>query len=278
MSASDTTDEPTTPEREERVTVGEGAGAREIAVRVLDATSAGVGSPGTGSSGAGPTLVWCGGYRSDMTGSKAQALVAFARSRGLASVRFDYSGHGISGGAFADGTISRWVEEALAVVDAHASGPLVVVGSSMGAWIALRLAQERPGRLAGLLLIAPAPDFTSDLLEPSLTDEQRAALARDGSFTEPSVYSDEPDLYTRALIEDGERNRVLNGPLAVGAPVRILQGMRDEDVPHAHALKLVEALAQDDVTLTLVRDGDHRLSRDEDLRRLETTLAELVND
>ena len=251
-------------ERDERITVGEGGDAREIAVRVAE------GKP--------PTLLWCGGFRSDMAGSKAESMVAFARSRGHASLRFDYSGHGESGGDFARGTISRWVEEALAVLDAFAAGPLVVVGSSMGAWIALRLAQERPGRLAGLVLIAPAPDFTSELMEPAFTDAQREALARDGSFTEPSAYSDEPYLYTRALIEDGAANRVLDKRLEVGAPVRILQGMRDEDVPHAHALRLVEALAEDDVTLTLVRDGDHRLSRDEDLLRLEKTLAELVGD
>ena len=251
-------------ERAERLTVGTGRGARDVAVRVAD--------------GAAPTLLWCGGFRSDMTGSKAEATVAFARSRARASVRFDYSGHGESGGDFADGTISRWVEEAVAVVDAHTAGPLVVVGSSMGAWIALRLAQDRPGRLAGLVLIAPAPDFTSDLMEPNLTDEQRNALERDGSFSEPSDYSDEPYLYTRTLIDDGARNRVLDGPLSVGAPVRILQGMRDEDVPYQHALRLMEALAEDDVTLTLVRDGDHRLSRDEDLLRLEKTLAELIGD
>ena len=253
-----------TVERVERSMVGNGDAAREIAVRVAG--------------GGRPTLMWCGGFRSDMTGSKAQSMVAFARSRELGSVRFDYSGHGESGGAFADGTISRWVEEAIAVVDRFTDGPLVVVGSSMGAWIALRLAQERPGRLTGLLLIAPAPDFTSELMEPNFSDAQRAALARDGYFTEPSDYSDEPDLYTRALIEDGTLNRVLDRPLGVGAPVRILQGMRDEDVPHAHALRLVESLVEDDVTLTLVRDGDHRLSRDEDLLRMEKTLAELVGD
>ena len=245
-------------EREERIAVGD----REIAVRVRN--------------GDAPTLLWCGGFRSDMLGSKADAMVAFAAARGLASVRFDYSGHGTSGGRFADGTISRWVEEAMAVHSAFVSGPVLILGSSMGAWIALRMVQEMEAPPHALVLIAPAPDFTSALMEPGFTDEQREALERDGHIVEPSEYSDEPTIYTRALIEDGRANSVLDGRLVVGAPVRILQGVLDPDVPHAHAQRLAEALPEDEVVLTLVPDGDHRLSRDEDLALLERTLAGLV--
>ena len=250
-----------TSERDETVRVGE----RPIAVKV--------------SAGDGPPLMWCGGFRSDMTGSKAETMVEFARERGLASVRFDYSGHGASGGAFRDGTISRWLEEALAVHEAFVSGPVVILGSSMGAWIALRMVEELAKRGIAphaLVLIAPAPDFTSVLMEPSFTQAQRQALARDGYFEEPSAYSDEPTLYTRALIEDGRQNTVLDKRLRVGAPVRILQGVADADVPHEHAQRLVEALPEDDVVLTLVPDGDHRLSRDEDLALLRRTLESVV--
>ena len=251
-----------THEREERITVGEGDEAREIAARITE--------------GDGPTLLWCGGYSSDMTGSKASEMVAFARERGLAAVRFDYSGHGASGGRFADGTISRWLEETVAVANAFTKGPLVVLGSSMGGWIALRLAQEIE-RIAGMVLIAPAPDFTHLLVEPSLTDEQREALTRDGQFTVPSQYGWDPYIYTAKLFEDGRDNLVLDKRLVVGAPVRILQGMEDPDVPHTHALRLAEALAEDDVVMTLVRDGDHRLSRDEDLARMRKVLGEVVD-
>ena len=248
-------------ERDERLTVDE----REIAAKVAD--------------GAEPTLMWCGGFRSDMTGSKAERMVAFAGERGLASVRFDYSGHGASGGLFPDGTISRWVEEAMAVHDRFVSGPVVILGSSMGAWIALRMVQElarRGERVHALVLIAPAPDFTSALMEPDFTEAQREALATDGFIAEPSLYSDEPTIYTRALIEDGRRNAVLDKRLVVGAPVRILQGVQDPDVPWRHAERLVEVLPEDDVVLTLVPDGDHRLSREQDLALLERTLAGVI--
>ena len=250
-----------TGERDETVTVGD----RPIAVKAAG--------------GASPALMWCGGFRSDMEGSKAEAMADFARARGLASVRFDYSGHGASGGAFRDGTISRWLEEAMAVHDAFVRGPVVILGSSMGAWIALRMVEElakRDMRPHALVLIAPAPDFTSRLMEPGLTDEQREALERDGFFEEPSAYSDEPTVYTRALIEDGRANAVLDRRLVVGAPVRILQGVADPDVPHEHAQRVLEALPEDDVVLTLVPDGDHRLSRDEDLALLRRTLEGVV--
>ncbi|WP_420407461.1 alpha/beta hydrolase [Hoeflea sp.] len=244
--------------------VGEAGDARPIAALVRAETVPGNHLPG---------IVWLGGYRSDMTGSKAEALCRHAGEQGRASLRFDYSGHGASGGDFRAGTISRWLEESLAVFDHFSSGPQILVGSSMGAWIALRLVQElrRKGagdRVAGLVLIAPAPDFTHELMEPELTEAQRQALAQNGFFEEPTPYGPDPNVFTRALFEDGRTNRVLEGLLETGAPVHIIQGMADPDVPWQHALKLVEHLPSDNVTLTLIRDGDHRLSRDEDISRI----------
>jgi pimeloyl-ACP methyl ester carboxylesterase len=246
-----------------RIAVGAGTNARDIAVLHRAA----------GKDGIGPGVVWLGGYRSDMTGGKAVAVCARQGEKGEACLRFDYSGHGASGGAFRDGTISRWLEESLAVVDRFAKGPQILVGSSMGCWIALRLVQEltRRGerdRVAGLVLIAPAPDFTTELMEPELTDAQRAALAGKGYFEEPTPYGPDPNVYTRDLFEDGARNRVLDGVIDVGAPVRIIQGMEDPDVPWRHALRLVEHLPATNVELTLIRDGDHRLSRPEDIERI----------
>jgi pimeloyl-ACP methyl ester carboxylesterase len=231
--------------------------------------------------GAAPGLVWLGGYRSDMKGTKAEALDAWCLETGRAFLRHDYSGHGESGGAFSDGTISRWLAESLAVFRANASGPQILVGSSMGGWIALRMVQElqkagEGGRVAGLLLIAPAPDFTSELVWPKLTDAQKRDIEQKGFFGEPSAYSDDPYVYTRALFEDGEKNRVLTGLIDTHCPVTILQGMQDQDVPYSHALRLVEHLPADDVTLSLVRDGDHRLSRPQDLAMLLRAAEGLV--
>ena len=228
-----------------------------------------------------PALVWLGGYRSDMTGTKAVEMDALAAENGTEAIRFDYSGHGVSGGEFRDGTISRWLEEGLAVLDALKPARVVLVGSSMGGWIALLIARElrrRGGpRLEGLVLIAPAPDFTSELIEPHLTEEQRQALERDGYFEEHSEYAPEPNIYTRALLEDGRQNRVLTGIIETGCPVHILQGMVDPDVPYRHALTLIEHLPSDDVALTLIRDGDHRLSRPQDLEKLRSALLPLIN-
>ncbi|MFB2552702.1 alpha/beta hydrolase [Ensifer soli] len=253
-----------------RLTVGSGEAAREIAVAHLPAPDP-----------ARPTLVWLGGYRSDMAGTKAVAIEAHAADAGLGCVRFDYSGHGRSGGAFRDGTISRWLEESLAVIERCVSGPMILVGSSMGGWIALRAIEDlrrrgQSARIAGLVLIAPAPDFTAELIEPQLTERERIALAEQGFFEEPTPYGPEPNVFTRALIEDGRDNRVLTGTIVTGCPVHILQGMADPDVPHALALKLVEHLPADNVTLTLIRDGDHRLSRPADLKRLRQALDDMV--
>lgn len=223
--------------------------------------------------GRSPGLVWLGGYRSDMLGTKAETLSAWAERTGHAFLRHDYSGHGESAGTFADGTISKWLGESLAVFRSLTSGPQVLVGSSMGAWIALRLIEElhRAGegdRIGGLVLLAPAPDFTAELIEPALTKKQKRELTEKGYFEENSQYSPEPNIYTRALIEDGRTNRVMTEPIDTHCPVHILQGMADPDVPHTHALKLVSLLPADDMTLSLIPDGDHRLSRPQDLELL----------
>ncbi|ENN89383.1 hypothetical protein RHSP_67045 [Rhizobium freirei PRF 81] len=245
------------------ISVGTGDGERQIAILER---AAGKGAKNV-------SFVWLSGYRSDMSGTKAAELDALAERLGLGCVRFDYSGHGQSGGKFTNGTISRWLDEALAVIDHTNPKKIVLVGSSMGGWIALRVIQELRKRkkvpaIAGLVLIAPAPDFTVDLIEPNLSDVERRSLAERGYFEEPSEYSPEPNIFTRALIEDGRANRVLTGIIETGCPVHILQGMEDADVPFAHSLKLVEHLPADDVVLTLVRDGDHRLSRPQDLERI----------
>lgn len=231
--------------------------------------------------GRAPGIFWLGGYRSDMAGSKAAALDAWAEASGHACTRFDYSGHGVSGSRFEDGTISRWLEEAEAVLDASTKGPQVLVGSSMGGWIALLLARrlrERGAgdRLAGMVLIAPAFDMTKDLMWAQMSPAERRRLKKDGKLTRPSDYSPEPDIITHALIEDGERHLFGDQPIETGCPVHVIQGMQDPDVPWTHATTLMERLAFDDAVLTLVRDGDHRLSRPEDIERLTRAVAEMI--
>ena len=216
--------------------------------------------------GAGPAVVWLGGFRSDMRATKAEALDRWAARAGRRFVRFDYSGHGESSGRFEDGTISDWLADAEAVIAALAGERPVLVGSSMGGWIALLAARRRsPG---GLVLIAPAPDFTEALMRPALPPEAAAAIARDGIWHAPSAYSLEPTPITRALLDDGRKHLLLDGPIDSGCPVHILQGMADPDVPWRHALTLVDHLPERDVVLTLIREGDHRLSREPDLARL----------
>jgi pimeloyl-ACP methyl ester carboxylesterase len=224
--------------------------------------------------GRGPTVLWLGGYRSDMTGTKAEALASWAEGAGRSYLRFDYFGHGASSGDFTDGTIGRWRADALAVVDELTEGPLVLVGSSMGGWIACLVALARPERVSAMTLIAPAPDFTEKLIEPTLGEEAWAALERDGVWFNPSEYG-EPDPYTRALIEDGRNWSVLPGPVSFDRPVRILQGGADTAVPWRHALDLALAFSGDDVVFTLIKDGDHRLSRPQDLERLVATVESL---
>ena len=227
------------------------------------------------SPGNGPGVVFLGGYASDMTGTKATFLNDWCAERGRTFLRFDYLGHGRSTGSFADGTIGRWAEDALAVIDAATEGPLVLVGSSMGGWIMLLVAKARARRLAGMVGVAAAPDFTRQMMERELTEDQRAALLRDGIVYLPSAYSDEPTPLTLAFIEDGNRNAVLDAPIAVDCPVRLLQGMRDPDVPWEWALRVADGIAAEDVEITLVKAGDHRLSEPDDIQRLLRAVKEV---
>ncbi|HXZ14771.1 MAG TPA: alpha/beta hydrolase [Roseiarcus sp.] len=228
-----------------------------------------------------PGLVWLGGYRSDMDSTKASALDQEAARLGLGLLRFDYSGHGRSEGRLEDGTISRWLAETLAIVRAETEGLQILLGSSMGGCLALLAAralnEAREGeRLAGLILIAPAVDFTEALVWAEAPEAARRAIMQEGAWRPPSAYSDEPDVYTRALIEDGRKHLLLGGMIRTHCPVAVLQGMRDEAVPYAHALALTERLGGDPATLTLVKDGDHRLSRPQDLALLFATLARMI--
>lgn len=248
------------------VPVGTGQAARPIAVRQRP--------------GRAPGLFWLGGFKSDMQGTKAQALDAFAQQQGRALTRFDYSGHGESGGSFAQGTIGRWLEESLAVFDACCGGPQVVIGSSMGGWMALLLGRElarRPppptARITAMVLIAPAVDFTQALMWERFSPEIKRQIEQEGAWERPSQYG-EPYPITRGLIEEGRQHLLLGGMIETGCPVRILQGVQDPDVPWQHAVDLTARLAQDDVVLTLVKDGDHRLSRPEDIERLLAAVAE----
>jgi len=226
--------------------------------------------------GQGPTVVWLGGFRSDLPGTKAQALADWALAGGRAFLRFDYLGHGESSGDFRDGTISRWRADALAAIESLTEGPLVLVGSSMGGWISCLVAAVIPERLHAMVLIAPAADFTEALMKPGLPPEALAAIETDGEWIRPSLY--EPTGYpiTRCLLEDGARWTILGAPVPVEVPVRILQGREDPDVPWLHALELANAIKGEDVVFTLIRDGDHRLSRPQDVERLIATNGEVL--
>ncbi len=222
-----------------------------------------------------PGLIFLGGFMSDMTGTKATALEAFARERGQAFVRFDYQGHGASSGDFADGTIGRWAEDAVTVLDRVSEGPQILIGSSMGGWIMLLAALARPERVAGLVGVAAAPDFTEDLMWQRYSPEVRETLEREGVYQEPSDTGEEPTTITLGLIEEGRRHLLLGGPIALSCPVRLLHGMKDEAVPWETALRLAEALESRDIEVTLVKDADHRLSEPQDLARLTATVARL---
>ena len=247
--------------------IGTGTERRRIAVRQH--------------AGAGPGLFWLSGYKSNMKGTKAEALAHWATQTGRACTRFDYSGHGESSGAFSDGTIGRWLEDALSVFEACSRGPQILVGSSMGGWLALlmvralrRRAEAPAASVVGMVLIAPAVDFTEELMWRRFTAAIKQELEEKGVWQRPSEYSPEPYLITRALIEEGRSHLLLGGMIETGCPVRILQGVDDPDVPWQHAVELVSRLASDDVVLTLVKDGDHRLSRAEDIERLIAAVAE----
>jgi pimeloyl-ACP methyl ester carboxylesterase len=248
------------------IDVGTGNAARRIAVRIRD--------------GAAPGLFWLGGFKSDMQGTKAVALDRWAAENGRSCIRFDYSGHGESGGDFAGGTIGRWLEESAAVFEGFAKGPQVLVGSSMGGWLALLLSREikrraaGAGSIAGLMLIAPAVDFTEELMWKQFSPEVKRQIETEGSWQRPSQYSEAPYPITRGLIEEGRKHLLLGGLIEPGCPVRILQGVKDPDVPWQHAVELSSRLARDDVVLTLVKDGDHRLSRPEDIERLIAAVVE----
>jgi alpha-beta hydrolase superfamily lysophospholipase len=251
--------------------VGEGPAARRLAVRA--------------DPGANPGVFWLCGFKSDMGGTKATALADWARAAGRACVRFDYSGHGQSGGEFAAGTIGHWLEDSLAVFDAFCSGPQVLVGSSMGGWLALlllRALRRRPASahapVAGAVLIAPAVDFTETLMWQRFPPEVQQIITAEGAFERPSAYSDQPYRITRALIEEGRQHLLLGGMIETGCPVRILQGVADPDVPWDHTIELVSHLAQDDVVLTLIKDGDHRLSRPEDIERMIAAVEAFAGD
>ena len=248
------------------IEVGQKADARRIAVRAR--------------TGSAPGLFWLSGFNSDMQGTKALALDAWAKDQGRACVRFDYSGHGTSGGQFVDGTIGRWLEESVAVFSTFCEGPQVVIGSSMGGWMALLLAREIARRggngrasLAGLVLIAPAPDFTEELMWKTFSPEVRAEIEARGVWLRPSQYG-EPYPITRALIEEGRNHLLLGGAIDVGCPVRILQGAQDPDVPWHHAFALAHRLPAEDVVLTMIQDGDHRLSRPQDIARIVAAVKE----
>jgi pimeloyl-ACP methyl ester carboxylesterase len=222
-------------------------------------------------------VVFLSGFASDMSGNKAVFLESHCRNRGQAFLCFDYFGHGASSGQFSDGTIGRWREDALAVIDRLTEGPLILVGSSMGGWIMLLAALARPARVAGLVGIAAAPDFTEELMWSRMTAPIKEQLLRDGEWHEPSRYG--PDLpITLKLIEEGRHHLLLGQPIAVNCPVRLLQGMEDPDVPWRWAVCIAERLSGGDVTVTLVKDGDHRLSRPQDLARLAATVDALSDE
>lgn len=224
--------------------------------------------------GSGPGLLWLGGYASDMRGGKATAVAAFAEAIGARAVRFDYRGHGESEGAFEDGTIGAWAEDAAHVLTHHTTGPQVLIGSSMGGWMACLLAKRYPERVHGMVLIAPAPDFTTALAPHQWPDEHWATLQRDGRIAFPREDGTEA-VYTKRLFDEGAAHLVLDQPLAVPGRVRILTGMADDVVPPAHVLRLADHIECDDLTLTMVKGGDHRLSTDADLGRLTAAIAEV---
>lgn len=228
------------------------------------------------SDGDRPTVVFCPGFRSVKSGIKGQFLADMTAGTGLSYAALDYRGHGASSGRLEDGTIGAWLTDTLAVIDRATSGPLILVGSSMGAWLAILAARARPDRVAGLIGVAAAPDFTEDLIAADMDDAASAALALDGVWYRPSDYGDGPDPITKSLLDDGRRHLVLRSPVEIAAPVRLLHGVADRDVPWRQSERLMMALAGDDVRLTLIKDGDHRLSRPEDLALLADAVRALA--
>lgn len=225
--------------------------------------------------GTSPTVIFCGGFMSDMTGTKATTLEAYCRSRGQAFVRFDYRGHGVSSGRFEDGTIGDWANDAIAIIDEATEGPLIIVGSSMGGWIMLLAALARKERVQGLVGIAAAPDFTSRMLATELTNEQREELSSTGRTSISSDYDERPYVITQELILDGNARCLLTGPIDLTCPIRLFHGMKDEAVPWQTAMAIMELSGSDDVSATYIKNGDHRLSEPDDLDRLCAAIGDL---
>lgn len=221
-------------------------------------------------------VVWCGGLHSDMAGTKAAALAEWAHKTGTSFTRFDYYGHGASTGEFAKGTISRWRDDALAILDHIATGPQVLVGSSMGGWVSSLVACARPAQVKAIVFVAPAPDFTEDLMWQQFSDAIKHELQTKGSFIRPSEYDDEGYEISLSLIEDGRNNLVLRAPIPFTGPVRILHGLADPDVPWQHSLKLIDALQSDDIAATFVKGADHRISDPPNLVRLIGLVEEVL--
>jgi hypothetical protein len=225
--------------------------------------------------GEGPTIVWFGGFRSDMGGTKAQALADAGTARGWSYLRFDWFAHGESSGDWSKARIGRWRDDARAVIDQLTDGPLLIVGSSMGGWLACLAALDRPEQVESLLLIAPAPDFTETLMRPALSPEALRELQLNGVWRQTAPDGDW-DVHL-AFLDEGREHEILDGPLPIRCPVRILQGGKDDAVPWRHALTLAERTESEDLVFSLIKDGDHRLSRPQDIERLVTTVEELRN-
>ncbi len=222
-----------------------------------------------------PTVIFCGGYMSDMEGTKALFLEKTCAELGLSYIRFDYSGHGNSSGEFVDGTIGAWKNDALAVIDQVAVGPMIVVGSSMGGWVGLLVTLARKERVKAFVGIAAAPDFTRELMWEKYSPSIRETLKTEGIYLEPSDYSDEPYKVSYALIQDGENHILLNKPIAIDCPVRLFHGLQDTDVPSEYSTRIAEKVTSEDVIISFNKAGDHRLSSDPDLERLKQALIEL---
>ncbi|MCC3861475.1 alpha/beta hydrolase [Pseudemcibacter aquimaris] len=226
--------------------------------------------------GTGPTVIFCGGYMSDMEGTKAIFLENACKDLGLSFVRFDYSGHGRSSEDFVDGTIGKWTEDALSVVDQLTDGDLIVIGSSMGGWVGLLVSLARKTQVKAYIGIAAAPDFTRELMWEKYSDEIRETLKRDGVYLEPSEYSDEPYRVSYGLIQDGENHILLNNAIDLDCPVRLFHGLKDADVPYEYSSRIADRVVSEDVIISFNKTGDHRLSSDADLDRLKAALVELV--
>ena len=231
-------------------------------------------TPGQGDGAKLPLVMFCGGYRSDMNGTKATYLEAQCTARGQGYIRFDYSGHGQSEGKFEEGTIGSWAEDAIDIIDHVAKGPVIVVGSSMGGWIALLLAKQRSGTVQGVVGIAAAPDFSEDLFE-RLTPQQQDTLMTEGFVEVPNDYSDIPYHYSKAFYEEAKAHLMLDKPQVIDFPMRLLQGMQDQDVPWETAVKIQKNYSGADVDVLFVDDGDHSLSRPEDLELINREVMSL---